>query len=156
TTRVPVTVELIEAEGAPFEIEYLRTARPPSVTPRPEAYLRVLQGRASVQSLQLSADRVYMGRIAEVRQTSGAIIRREDMAFEESETSVSRKHAWVQFDQAAGRFRVFNDPESSRGTQVLRGGDIIHSDSVRGVELRDGDEIRLGDAAILFHCGVSR
>jgi len=151
--RVAVTIEIVEGPGQPVEIEYLDASKITSEKDRPDAYVKVLRGKAAVETVRVSGDRIYIGRLAEVRQKDGSILRRNEVAFDESETTVSRKHAWIQYEPGDKRFRVFDDPQSGRGTQVVRNGSTIRSDSVRGVELRDGDEIHLGNAQLRFDVG---
>jgi hypothetical protein len=152
--RVPVVVEIVEGSGPPFGIELLESPRKVPEAERPVAYLVIVRGSASVTRHQVGAGRVYLGRMAEVRHKDGSLIRRNDIPFDESEDTVSRKHAWVQYESGTGRYRVYNDPTNTeRGTQVVRNGSTIRSDAVRGVELRDADEIHLGNAIVRFETG---
>ncbi len=76
--------------------------------------------------------------------------RRNDVAFAENETSVSREHAVIRYDQQSGRYRLY-DTGSQRGTVVFRSGrklDVPRGSA--GVQLRSGDEIHLGNARLLF------
>jgi hypothetical protein len=149
--RVPVTVEIVEGSGQPVEIEYVQALQSSSEKDRPVAYLTVIRGKASVPKIRISGDRIYIGRMIEVRHKDGSVIRRNDVPFEESETTVARKHAWVQYEPETERYRVFNDPTNTgRGTQVVRNGSTLQSDTVRGVELRHSDEIHLGNCVVRF------
>jgi len=151
--RIPVTVEVLEGAGRLVEIEYLDVPTADTETERPEACVTVIRGKAAAQTIRLNGDRVYIGRLAEVPQKDGLIVRRNDVAFDESELTVSRKHAWIRYDAGVRRFRLFNDPECELGTRILRQGRAIETDSIRGVELRDGDEIHAGDARVRFDMG---
>jgi FHA domain-containing protein len=150
---IPVAVESSEEEGPAYRIEYAdapRASIAEVAANRPAATLTVLQGNAVAREVVIAKDRVFIGRLAEVRFKDGRISRRNDLAFDDSETTVARKHAFIQYDSAAGRFRVFNDPECDLGTLVFRDGATIPSDAARGVQLRDGDEIHVGNARVRF------
>jgi pSer/pThr/pTyr-binding forkhead associated (FHA) protein len=148
-----VAVEFSESAGPAYEIAFVDAAQAAIGSPtatRPAATLTVLQGNAAIPHVAITKDRVFIGRLAEVRFKDGRISRRNDLAFDDSETTVARKHAVIQYDSATGRFRVFNDPECDLGTAVFRDGATIASDAARGVQLRDGDEIHLGNARVGF------
>jgi hypothetical protein len=147
---IPVTIDFLEQPGALYEIEFPEARRVESTVTRPAASLHLVQGKADIEELAISKDRVFIGRLAEVRFKDGRLSRRNDFAFDETETTVARKHAWIQYDAASGKFRVFNDPECELGTHVYRDGATIPSDSARGVQLKDGDEIHLGNARLRF------
>ncbi len=135
----------------PFRIEWRRRPSAGVVeVARPAALLRVIQGQADVLELQLTRDRTYLGRMKEVTGRNSGLIRRNDLAFAASETSVGRRHGVVVWDAAGGRFRVLNDPENKTGTTIIRDGAVIRCDSVRGVQLQTGDEICLGTARARF------
>jgi len=151
--NVTVLIDVVQIEvnqdQVPFRIEYRRKRVEQPVT-RPPAHLIVLQGSAAERDLAIDRDLVYLGRLNEVKNKAGGLERRNDLAFADTETTVSRKHAWLRYDPAEGKFRAYNDPASSLGTQVFRDGRIIVCDSTRGVQLRSGDELHLGDARVRF------
>ncbi|HEY6389825.1 MAG TPA: FHA domain-containing protein [Bryobacteraceae bacterium] len=151
--NVTILIDVIQIEvnqdDAPFRIEYRRKRLEQPVT-RPPAYLIVLQGSAAEMELAIDRDLIYLGRLSEVKNKAGGLERRNDLAFADTETTVSRKHAWLRYDPAEGKFRAYNDPACSLGTQVFRDGRIIVCDSTRGVQLRSGDELHLGEARIRF------
>ncbi len=84
------------------------------------------------------------------------LARRNDVAFDASETTVARRHASIHYDADSGRFRVTGDPSNRAPTTVFRDGAAIRCDSTRGVQLRSGDEIHLGEARVLFEIGEGR
>ena len=152
--NVTVLIDVVQTEvndgtAEPFRIEY-RRKRVEHPSARPAARLVVLQGSASEKELVIDRDLVYVGRLNEVKSKAGGLERRNDLAFADTETTVSRKHAWLRYHPIEGKFRVYNDPACSLGTQVFRDGRIIVCDSTRGVQLRSGDEIHLGNAQIRF------
>ena len=151
-----VTIRIQDAaatEMQPFEIEYLLKKRAPqlkAVGTRPPARLIVLRGQSDVQTFQIERDRVNIGRMKEIVSDSGSLRRRNDVAFAEEETTVSREHANIVWEPASGRFRL-NDVSSQRGTSIFRDGRRIDAPSGgRGVHLQPGDEIHLGNARLRF------
>jgi hypothetical protein len=152
--NVTVSLDVVQVEqgdeaAKPFRIEYRRKrVEHPSV--RPRARLVVLQGNATEKQFAIDRDLIYVGRLNEVKSKAGGLERRNDLAFADTETTVSRKHAWIRYDPIEGKFRAYNDPACSLGTQVFRDGRIIVCDSTRGVQLRSGDELHLGNAQIRF------
>jgi hypothetical protein len=73
--------------------------------------------------------------------------------------SVSREHAHIQFDKAAGEYRLFNDrwyPLGGHdcGTWIVRDGmsQEVHRNA-RGTKLEPGDEIHFGLAVVVFEAG---
>jgi hypothetical protein len=154
TDKVTVLIDVVQVETnentvEPFRIEY-RRKRVQHPSARPPARLVVLHGNATDAELVIDRDLVYVGRLNEVKSKTGGLERRNDLAFDDTETTVSRKHAWLRYDSLEGKFRAYNDPACSLGTQVFRDGRIIVCDSTRGVQLRSGDELHLGNAQIRF------
>src|SRR5260370_9396539 len=152
--NVTVLIDVIQIEvnvetAKPFHIEY-RRKRVEHPSARPIARLVVLQGSAMENELVIDRDLVYVGRLNEVKSTAGGLERRNDLAFADTETTVSRTHACLRYHQIVEKFRVYNDPACSLGTQVFRDGRIIVCDSTRGVQLRAVDELHLGNAQIRF------
>ena len=139
--------------GRPFRVECSTrkgsgaTARLPSA--RPRARLSVVAGDATSRECQIVTDRFYLGRLSEVVGEKDGLRRRNDLAFAETETTVSREHAYIRYD--SGTFRLY-DTHSQRGTRVFRGGRRIDvpRGAAGGVQLRSGDEIHLGNARVLF------
>jgi hypothetical protein len=144
-----VQTEVGDETTKPFRIEY-RRKRIEHPSARPTARLVVLQGTATQTELLIDRDLIYVGRLNEVKSKAGGLERRNDVAFADTETTVSRKHAWLRYHPIEGKFRVYNDPACSLGTQVFRDGRIIVCDSTRGVQLLSGDELHLGNAQIRF------
>jgi hypothetical protein len=136
-----------------YRIEYPAedSAVPASPVARPAARLTVRTGSANSPSFEITSDTVLIGRMAEVVELNTGRTRQNDIAFDEKETTISRKHARIAFDTSTGFFRVFDEPNSREGTFLLRAGTPdVKCDSKRGIRLRSGDEIRVGRARILF------
>lgn len=116
---------------------------------RPCGRLRVVSGSANCEAFELNSDVVLIGRLSEVLGRKTGKVRRNDIAFAETENSVSRAHARIVFDEGSGELRLYDEPESQDGTFVVRKGREIECDSQRGIALRSGDEVRLGKARLL-------
>jgi FHA domain len=126
---------------------------------KPIGKLIVREGDATAQEIRLDKARINIGRVVDVYRSEG-LFRRNDLAFEadtEINSSVSREHAHIQYDRAAGEYRLFNDRWYQRGlngdcaTWIVRDGmsQEVHRTS-RGTKLESGDEIRFGKAVVMF------
>lgn len=150
--EVKVTPDGDEPPSAPYRINYQRSVSPvaQAAVPRPHARLIVLEGRADVNELLIERDLVYIGRMKDVVHSRTGLDRQNQLAFDASETTVSRRHARLEYDPDSGKFRLYNDPEQ---TSVSHDGRIIPCDSTRGVQLRSGDQLILGKARLRFEIG---
>jgi len=135
-------------EGAPHP------APAPSTSAAPETItqLVLVKGTATRRSFPVRGERVNIGRQADVLDRDRRVVRRNQVVFEDSDDpvnqTVSRAHAHLRVTPS-GEVRLFDD-RSSYGTRVFRGGETIAvpSGASRGVRLRDGDEIYLGQACL--------
>ncbi len=127
-----------------------KAVRPKGQNARLSARLRVIQGKAEQEQIEIARDRVYLGRMREVKDRKSGILRRNDLAFDESETSFARRHARVAWDAKKQVFRVLSEPGNQANTSILRNGEIIRCDSRRGVQLQAQDEICLGNSRVRF------
>jgi pSer/pThr/pTyr-binding forkhead associated (FHA) protein len=118
---------------------------------RPNARLTILRGEANIPEFPIHSDRVNIGRLKEVTGEKDGLRRRNDVAFADTETTVSREHAYVRYDADTGKFRLY-DSGSQRGTCVFRDGRRLQVPKglAHGLQLRAGDEIHLGEARIVF------
>ena len=127
----------------------------------PVARLVVREGTATVPEVRLDKARTNIGRVVDVYREHG-LYRRNDLAFAEDTPvnhSVSREHAHILHDRAAGEYRLFNDrwyPLAGQGTAdcgiwVVRDGmsQEVHRNA-RGTKLEPGDEIHFGRAVVIF------
>jgi FHA domain len=167
------------AEGAKgFEIEYsiretaTETTReiaaadvraavaeaPAAPEPKPQTApgrLVVARGKAAQESYSLEKPRTNIGRMEELTDSQQRVVRRNDIVFEEggddANATVSRAHAHIRFDSAAGEYRLCDD-ESEYGTRIFREGRSIEvpAGNRRGERLRPGDEVYLGRACVRF------
>lgn len=130
--------------------------------PRRTARLIVLEGQANAAEVTLSKARTNIGRAVDVYRAEG-LFRRNDLAFTEDteiNRTVSREHAHIVYDRAAGEYRLFNDRWYKRdeaggqpacGTWIVRDGlsQEVHR-TARGTKLESGDEIHFGKAVVRF------
>jgi hypothetical protein len=125
-------------------------------SPPPRIELGVIAGSAERRSYTFSGGRIDIGRRAEVLDHRQQLIRRNHIAFsegDESNRSVSRRHAHIAYVAASREYRV-RDDGSARGTSVLRHGQTIKvPQGSRGTRLEGGDEIVLGEARLRVKIG---
>jgi hypothetical protein len=130
---------------------------PPAVALLP-ARLLTVTGASSTPEFYLEQPRINLGREAEITDSLGRAIRRNELYFpetaHEANPSVSRAHAHIRFDAPSGEWRIFDDG-SSIGTTLFREGRRIDvpAHAGRGVALRHGDEIYLGQVRLRFETG---
>jgi FHA domain len=139
------------SEGQLFAIECQQREREaaPTIAPSgPAIRIQVLSGTAARKSYVFGDSTILVGRTMEARDPSGRR-RRNHVAFDDGNTTVSRAHARFKLDPAARRYHVLDDG-SLHGTTVVRGGETIHvpQRDPRGVLIQSGDEIQFGDAAV--------
>jgi hypothetical protein len=119
------------------------------------ARLLTIIGISSAPEFALEQQIVNLGREEQVVDSLGRAVRRNELFFpeaaHEANPSVSRSHAHIRFDGAAGEWRIFDDG-SSIGTTLFRKGKRIDvpAHAGRGVALRPGDEIYLGQVRLRF------
>jgi hypothetical protein len=160
-----VTVKFVDASGAEWsgseyhlEFRRHRTARDAArkqkaaLAPVQEVQLAVLAGKADRSRYALRESRINVGRLATVVDSQQRIIRHNHVAFADSDDAVnqtvSRTHAHIRFDRASGEARLHDDG-STRGTRVLRDGRTLEAPrGGRGITLRDGDEVQMGEARV--------
>jgi hypothetical protein len=142
--------------AAEYHLELSRVTRAVEIVSKKEPARRsieltVVRGGAAETTYTSSLRRVDIGRGVEVRDTRGQLLRTNHIAFTDGDDdvnqSVSRRHAHLTSD-AAGGYRIHDDG-SAHGTSVLReGASVPVRSGSRGVRLRDGDEIVLGEARL--------
>ncbi len=157
------TAETLPAPGQEWlavDTEMVSDAKAEAAEPQEvakAAKLMVLSGAADAAEFPLTKGRTNIGRTADVRSAEGPS-RRNDLVFAESDEvscSVSREHAHVLYSAATGEYRLFNDRAYKGGANcglwIVRDGlsQPVHR-GIRGVVLRPGDEIHLGQALLRF------
>jgi FHA domain-containing protein len=119
---------------------------------RPVLVLTVQQGAAAQPVYLANAERVQIGRLAEVLDADGRVRRRNDVVFlEEGEVNqtVSREHARITWDTGEACYWL-RDEGSAYGTRIFRDGRPIEvsANDRRGVCIRHGDELYFGRARV--------
>lgn len=148
-----VDVELIEGGEPAVAVAWER----PETTDRAAGGTRyrlvVLEGTAEMTEAAFDADAaVFVGRLREVHDAAGRLVRRNDVAFADEggvNATVSRAHAVIRRPSPAEALRVYD--ESTRGTSVFREGAAgLVPVRRRGLPLHDGDLVYFGDARVRF------
>jgi hypothetical protein len=147
-----------------FHVEFDQIPAAAPVTPAPELRsecvpikLTVLRGVADQRAYVFKGGRIDIGRRAEVFDQRQRLIRTNNVAFvddgDEANSSVSRRHAHIDYNEAQGCYRVWDD-RSAHGTNVIRNGRTIRVPAgARGMRLEPGDEIALGAARLKVSFG---
>lgn len=158
-----LAVEIHFAPDAPAELRVicekaaaqLPESQEPAAIAATPARLITRSGISSAEVFSVERPRVNIGRVPEVLDSVGRPVRRNDLHFpegaHEANSTVSRSHAHLRFDFAGGEWRIYDDG-SSLGTSIFRDGRRIEvpAHASRGVALRPGDEIYLGQARLVF------
>jgi pSer/pThr/pTyr-binding forkhead associated (FHA) protein len=107
----------------------------------------VLKGTATRKVYVFREPIILIGRTAEPTDSKGRV-RRNHVAFDDRNSTVSRAHARLKYDKARAEYRVL-DEGSGRGTRIVRGETLMPVPrDPRGVRIRSGDEIQCGDASV--------
>jgi hypothetical protein len=114
--------------------------------------ITVLRGAAERPSYTFGARCINLGRCAEVRDHRNRLLRTNQVVFLESadgpNSGVSRRHAHIDYVSEAGQYRICDDG-SAHGTGVVRNGKTLSvPPGPRGIRLRSGDELLLGEARL--------
>jgi hypothetical protein len=111
----------------------------------------VTQGSAERSDYAFTGGTVAIGRGEEVRDQAGRLLRTNHVAFLEAggdtNLTVSRRHARIEHEQGTGTFRLHDDAGQAR-TSVVRNGHGLGVPRGRGLRLRSGDVIAVGEARI--------
>jgi len=163
--RLALKVELVselppDVAARGFDVHYSSIPIAQSSDEVVEVQLTVIAGSAEQLQLCLKKKRINLGRLVEVIDAEGRLTRKNDVAFRDDaqapNPSVSRAHAHIEFDPEKAVFRLFDD-RSAHGTTVIRDGSVIPVPQglSKGIALRNGDEIVLGQARLCFEEGCS-
>ncbi len=121
----------------------------------PETNLVISKGIAEQPIYRLKKERILIGRLSEVIDREGRLVRKNDIVFLDNDddinSTVGRTHARIWFDFEKQEFRIM-DEVSRYGTRILRDGRSLEipGGNPRGVRLRSGDEIFCGQACFRF------
>jgi hypothetical protein len=135
-----------------FHVEYGRsTPAPAEAADRSRLDLAVTHGTAERSSYAFTGTTVAIGRGREVRDRAGRLIRTNHVAFLEKtddvSQTVSRQHARIEYEAGADAFRLHDDG-AAHGTSVIRDGRGLPVPRGRGLRLKSGDVIVLGEARV--------
>jgi hypothetical protein len=132
-----------------------------SLTPaKTNAFIRILNGQAEQEIYLVKATngKINIGREAKVQVQTG-FVRQNTIAFVSSGTtdinqSVSRQHAHIEWEPVTGSFLAFADaggiPPNNKTKIRTANGQLIKMQAIEvGHRLEEGDQVILGDAAVL-------
>ena len=127
---------------------------------RSHAYIKILNGNAEKETYLIdgSSGKINIGREIKV-QVAGGFIRKNSIAFvspgqTEMNRSVSRQHAHIEWEPGSGSFLAFADEGGipPHNKMKIRNVEGVYS-KMQAIEvghrLEEGDQIILGDAAVL-------
>jgi hypothetical protein len=163
--RYPSDIEIVvkllavpaQGQEGSLELFHLDFALPDPSRKReiPETGLIVVKGSATQPEYRLKKEHILIGRLEEVLDREGRLLRRNDVVFldsgEDVNATVGRAHAMISFDSDKREFFIL-DEASRYGTRIVRGGRSIEvpGGNSRGIRLRSGDEIYFGQACLRF------
>jgi hypothetical protein len=139
---------------------FISTRKKPKVFHDATACLRVLHGEAEKESYTITPlnGRINIGRERKV-QTADGFYRENFIAFpsdsrHESNRSVSRQHAHIEWDRENTAFYLFADeggipPHNKMKVRTERGAPVKLQTTEIGHRLQEGDQIILGESAVL-------
>ncbi len=146
---LPFGLELARVDASDRDI-----ASTPATAP-PRLEFHITHGTAAQTTCSFTEFPIAIGRGAEVRDNRHQLLRINHFVFVESDDevsrSVSRRHAHIELDPRSGSPRLIDD-NSAQGTSIIRQGKSIRvPKGSRGLALRDGDEMVLGQARVKIH-----
>ena len=139
---------------------FISTRKAGIVNKKARAYIRILGGNAEKEMyvLEPSKEKINIGREAKV-QLNGGFVRKNMIAFTATGStdinrSVSRQHAHIEWEPSSGSFLIFADeggipPNNKMKIHTAEGGFIKMQAIEVGHRLQEGDQVILGDKAVL-------
>ena len=139
---------------------FISTKKKPKVYHEATAFIRILNGEAEKEVYSISSTRgkINIGRERKV-QTADGFYRENFIAFpdsssNESNRSVSRQHAHIEWDAENSAFYLFADeggiPPHNKMKVRTEGGIPVKLQTTQiGHRLQEGDQIILGESALL-------
>jgi hypothetical protein len=159
--EIEIAIELQQIPSVPspvspslFQLDFVKAdpLRKPEI---PEMKLVTVKGAAEAPEFLFKKERILVGRLSEVLDREGRMVRKNDVVFldngDDVNSTVGRAHARIWFDLDRREFCIM-DEASRYGTRIIREGRYIEipAGNTRGIRLRTGDEIYLGQACIRF------
>jgi hypothetical protein len=151
--------EAVEAESIDAGL-FISTKKKPRIHAASTAYIRVLNGEAEKEIYQITSKdgKINIGRERKARTAEG-FYRENFIAFpgasrHESNRSVSREHAHIEWDAEAGAFYIFADeggipPHNKMKVRTAQGNPVKLQTAQIGHRLQEGDQVILGESALL-------
>jgi hypothetical protein len=151
--------EAVKSKDLPVAL-HVSTRKQPALTAATTAYVKVVNGEAEQPLYELTdkGGRVCIGREKTVRTAEG-FMRENNIAFPSTSANasnkfISRQHAHIEWNREAGGFFLYADeggiPPRNKIKVQTANGDIIRLQSTHvGHHLQEGDQIVLGDSALL-------
>jgi hypothetical protein len=140
--------------GPLFQIDFVKPD--PSIKREvPETSFVISKGSAEQPTYKFMKERILIGRLEEVLDREGRMVRRNDVIFldngDDINSTVGRAHARIWYDFEKGEFFIM-DEISRFGTIVVREGRSIEvpAGNPRGIRLRSSDAIYCGQACLRF------
>lgn len=139
---------------------FVSTRQKPAIRRESVAYLKILNGEAEQQvyALQSSNKKINIGREKNV-QVSDGYLRQNQVAFPDGSTnksnkSISRQHAHIEWSEELGAFFLYADeggipPANKVKVKPEKGAEIKLITTEVGYHLKEGDQIILGESALL-------
>lgn len=139
---------------------FISTKKKPKVHNNATAFIRVLNGEAEkeVYTITSGGAKINIGREKKT-QTADGFQRENFIAFSNdsknnSNRSVSRQHAHIEWDKEAGAFCIYADeggiPPYNKMKVRTEGGTPVKLQTTQiGHRLQEGDQVILGDSALL-------
>jgi hypothetical protein len=136
------------------------TTKKAGLTNRSHAYIKILNGNAEKETylIDSASGKINIGRETKAQVASG-FVRKNNIAFVspgsmEMNQSVSRQHAHIEWEPGSGSFLAFADaggipPNNKTKIRTVDGLSIKMQAIEVGHRLEEGDQIILGDAAVL-------
>lgn len=155
-TAPPEAIKAQDIDAALF----ISTKKKPKIHAAATACIRVLNGEAEkpVYTISSASGRINIGREGKV-QTAEGFYRENHIAFgsasrHESNRSVSRMHAHIEWDAEAGAFYIFPDeggvpPQNKVKVRIKKGTSKKLQTTQVGHRLQEGDQVILGESALL-------
>ena len=141
---------------------YISTKKKPRIYTDTTAYIKVLVGETEKEVYELAPTmgKITIGREKQV-QTVNGFYRENIIAFtgtaNESNRSVSRQHAHIEWDTERGAYYLYADeggiPPYNKMKVKAEDGIPVKLQTIEiGHRLQEGDQIILGDSAVLEFC----
>src|SRR6185312_7207155 len=154
TNIFPPQADLVNGMDAAV---FISTKRSGLTNKKNRAFIKVLNGEAEKDTYLIDSDtgRINIGRESRV-QAAGNYVRKNAIAFRPVERNrpVSRQHAHIEWEPDSNSFLVFADeggiPPNNKMKVRTPEGTLIKMQAIEvGHRLQEGDQIILGDIAVL-------